>query len=63
MLFVCNLSNVTVTPSQIVTKDRDICTCGTRGTGSKQNTESEARMTQMREGKERERERGDERER
>lgn len=43
VLFACNLSNVTLTPSHFVTKDRDICTCGTRGTGSKQNTESEMR--------------------
>lgn len=59
---LCYLSNVTVTPSQIVTKEGDICIRGTRGTGAEQNTESEAGMRQMKEGKseaktERERER------
>lgn len=45
------LSNVTVTPSQIVTKEGDICTWGTRGTDAEQNTESEAENRQMKEGK------------
>lgn len=43
-----------MTPSQIVTKGGDICTCGTRGTDAEQNTEREARKGRMKEGRERE---------
>lgn len=51
----CYLSNVTVTPSQTVTKEGDICTCRTRGTDAELNAEREAR--EMKEGGQRERER------